>query len=54
MTPVESMFEIKAAVLGLEKYLLSKDAVVLKRQNGGKVAELRMWQDLRESFSLAL
>jgi len=34
MTPIESMFEIKAAVLGLEKYLLVKDAVVVKRAQG--------------------
>jgi len=31
MTPVESIYEIKTAVLSLQKYLLSKDAVVSKR-----------------------
>lgn len=31
MTPIESLYEIKAAVLDLQRYLLSKDAVVSKR-----------------------
>jgi len=31
MTSVESIYEIKAAVLDLQRYLLSKDAVVSKR-----------------------
>jgi len=31
MIPVESIYEIKTAVLSLQKYLLSKDAVVSKR-----------------------
>lgn len=34
MTPIESMFEIKTTVLGLEKYLLAKDAVVFKKTHG--------------------
>lgn len=34
MTPTDSMFEIKAAVLDLEKYLLSKDKVVVIRAQG--------------------
>ncbi len=31
MTPIESLYEIKAGVLDLQKYLLSKDAGVSKR-----------------------
>ena len=31
MTPIESIYEIKAAVLDLQKYLLSKDPVVSKK-----------------------
>lgn len=34
MTPIDSMLEIKTAVLDLEKYLLSKDVVVVKRAQG--------------------
>jgi hypothetical protein len=31
MTPIESIYEIKAAVLDLQKYLASKDAAVTKK-----------------------
>jgi Mg2+ and Co2+ transporter CorA len=31
MTPIESIFEIKSAVLDLRRYLLSKDTVVSKK-----------------------
>ncbi|MGD0022694.1 MAG: hypothetical protein ABSC54_10375 [Smithellaceae bacterium] len=31
MTAIESIYEIKGAVLDLQRYLLSKDAVVTKR-----------------------
>ena len=31
MTPIESIYEIKEAVVNLERYLLSKDAVVSKK-----------------------
>jgi hypothetical protein len=31
MTPIESIYEIKKAVLDLKKYLLSKDTVVSRR-----------------------
>jgi hypothetical protein len=31
MTPIESIYEIKSAVLDLQRYLLSKDVVVSKR-----------------------
>ena len=31
MTPIESIYEIKAAVIDLQKYLSSKDRVVSKR-----------------------
>ena len=31
MTPIESIYEIKAAVLDLKKYLLSKDPVVSRK-----------------------
>ena len=31
MTPIESIYEIKSAVLDLQRYLLSRDAVVSKR-----------------------
>jgi hypothetical protein len=31
MTPIESIYEIKTAVLDLQKYLISKDAAVTKK-----------------------
>jgi hypothetical protein len=31
MTPIESIYEIKSAVIDLQKYLCSKDRVVSKR-----------------------
>mgnify|MGYP000847797918 CR=1 FL=1 len=31
MTPIEAIYEIKAAVVNLERYLSSKDAVVSKK-----------------------
>jgi len=31
MTPIESIYQIKEAVVNLERYLLSKDAVVSKK-----------------------
>ena len=31
MTPIESIYEIKEAVVNLERYMLSKDSVVSKK-----------------------